>query len=761
MKIDLIIPVYDALADLKTCVESLQRWLDFSLVRVLLVNDCSPDPAVLPYLEELADGEHFVLIQAKQNGGFSNSVNLGIQYDPARDVILLNSDTVVTARFAEKMQQCAYLSERIGTVTPLSNNGAICSVPNFMQSNELPEGFTIDSYAELIEKCSLHQYPQLPMAVGFCMYIKRSAILEIGLFDGETFGRGYGEENDYCFRMEQLGYCHLLCDDTFIYHKGEASFALSGYAEERKKANEMYLFQTYRRQVVAADEFIKADSLRWLRENIRFAQHCNNGKKNVLEYLHLGFEKGVYNNIGGTQFHVQDIVEGSEAACNYFVVARDQKNLTMTVYLDQDVFSFAWPLAPLPETPVFSEPSFASAIGFILDHFDIGLVHVHHTFTHTFDIFYEAKKRGIPLFLTLHDYYYLCPNFQLLNAEGNCCIGRRTAQMCADCLNAKYGYTAPVLQTWQHRCSEVLGDCTQIFTPSENAKSVYTAVYPALADKIAVAPHGIDLAERVTRKGKTEPGQLHVAFLGNMAPFKGSRTAYEMITQNTDPALHWSIFGISNDEQLSALNRADLQQHGGYQRTEITHLLQSAGVDVIVIASHFPESFCYTLSEAVLAGIPVVVTDIGALGPRVNEMGCGWVVPENADAKTFLKLLSRLAGEAEEYTQKCEAIRRLKLKSANEMAQDYAEIYLEKALVRTGKKNAELFAAGLLLVPQAKKAAVLAHEQLIARFIKEDVVRQHGAYTQALMSQRAQHDAFFGSNGYKAARKLRRLKNGR
>ena len=66
----------------------------------------------------------------------------------------------------------------------------------------------------------MNLFPDIPTAHGFCMYIKREAIDDLGLFDEETFGKGYGEENDFSYRCLQAGYRHLLCDNTYILHKG-------------------------------------------------------------------------------------------------------------------------------------------------------------------------------------------------------------------------------------------------------------------------------------------------------------------------------------------------------------------------------------------------------------------------------------------------------------------------------------------------------------------------------------------------------------
>ena len=77
-------------------------------------------------------------------------------------------------------------------------------------------------YAGLIETMQPQTLSRITVAVGFCSVYQTQVIDDIGVFDAETFGRGYGEENDFCNRAEQAGYHHVMCDDTFVYHKGTA-----------------------------------------------------------------------------------------------------------------------------------------------------------------------------------------------------------------------------------------------------------------------------------------------------------------------------------------------------------------------------------------------------------------------------------------------------------------------------------------------------------------------------------------------------------
>ena len=225
--VDIIIPIYNAYEDLTICLESLYKNTNLKENRLILINDNSPDERIKPYLEQQR-GENIIVIHNESNKGFSNNINIGMAQSEENDVILLNSDTILTANWVEKIVACAYREPSIGTVTPLSNNATLCSVPEFCEENKLPEGMTVDQAGEIIEKCSMHRYPRITVAHGFCMFVKREVIDAVGNFDAETFERGYGEENDFCNRAEQAGYHHVMCDDTYIYHSGTKSFISKG-----------------------------------------------------------------------------------------------------------------------------------------------------------------------------------------------------------------------------------------------------------------------------------------------------------------------------------------------------------------------------------------------------------------------------------------------------------------------------------------------------------------------------------------------------
>jgi len=186
--IDVIIPVYKGYEETKLCLESVIRCQNVINIRIIVINDCSPDPEIVDLIHNLED-RRVVKIHNEKNLGFVKTVNKGIQYS-INDVVLLNADTIVTDFWIDKLHQAAYSSERIGTVTPLTNNGTIASVPYFNQDNILPVGYTVERFSNLIERVSVKRYPVIPTAVGHAMYIKRLVIQKIGILDEKNVRKG-------------------------------------------------------------------------------------------------------------------------------------------------------------------------------------------------------------------------------------------------------------------------------------------------------------------------------------------------------------------------------------------------------------------------------------------------------------------------------------------------------------------------------------------------------------------------------------------
>lgn len=219
-----IIPVFNAIDQLNDCLASIDGVSPES--DIVVIDDASTDRRIPGLLNSWAqDRPGRKILSNTRNRGFVYSANRGMS-ETAGDVVLLNSDTLVTPGWLQALVRCLDSDQTIATATPWSNNGEIVSLPEFCIASPVPAN--AGDIARVIQATGTPAYPEIPTAVGFCMAISRSAIEQVGLFDEKTFGHGYGEENDFCMRVLKQGMRNVLCDDAYVAHVGGSSFESLG-----------------------------------------------------------------------------------------------------------------------------------------------------------------------------------------------------------------------------------------------------------------------------------------------------------------------------------------------------------------------------------------------------------------------------------------------------------------------------------------------------------------------------------------------------
>lgn len=257
----IVVPVFNAPGAVRRCLDALADTID-TRQPVIVIDDASTDPAIPELLA--SQPRQWTRVRNETNLGFVATANLGMTLATGQDVILLNADTVVTAGWLDAIRRCADADRSIASVTPLTNNGEIASIPAFCRANPWPE--KPERWARACREAGPPQYPEVPTAVGFCMFMRRQAIDDIGLFDEQAYGRGYGEENDWCMRAIRAGWRHVLCDDAFVAHEGGASFGPLGLEPGGEAmATLLSRFPDYMERVEA---FIEADPMAGRRQLI-------------------------------------------------------------------------------------------------------------------------------------------------------------------------------------------------------------------------------------------------------------------------------------------------------------------------------------------------------------------------------------------------------------------------------------------------------------------------------------------------------------
>lgn len=174
--VDVIVPVYGGLQETQECIESAISTLP-SWAELIVINDASPEPELTDWLRNRAKDKKFKLLENENNLGFVATVNRGMKLHSKRDVLLLNSDVEVANNWLERIYDAAYSRERVGSVTPFSNNATICSFPNFCEDNEIFAGMDVQALDDEFETYGKeNNLVEIPTGVGFCMYIRRDCL---------------------------------------------------------------------------------------------------------------------------------------------------------------------------------------------------------------------------------------------------------------------------------------------------------------------------------------------------------------------------------------------------------------------------------------------------------------------------------------------------------------------------------------------------------------------------------------------------------
>lgn len=231
--VSIVVAVHNALDDVKKCLSSVVRFTT-EPYELILVDDGS-DEATKDYLAEFAASQRALCIRNETARGYTVAANTGLRAATGEAVVLLNSDTIVTSHWVDRLMQCAESDETIGMVGPLSNTASWQSVPAVSENgdwaaNPLPQDCSVEEMAAAVAAHSGRTYPRIDFLNGFCLLIKRALLDAIGLFDEPHFGRGYGEENDYSVRARAAGFSLAVADDVYVYHAQSRS-----YSHERRK----------------------------------------------------------------------------------------------------------------------------------------------------------------------------------------------------------------------------------------------------------------------------------------------------------------------------------------------------------------------------------------------------------------------------------------------------------------------------------------------------------------------------------------------
>lgn len=630
--VDVIIPVYKGYQETLDCIRSVLRTRDDQVapIEIIVINDHGPDHKLNAELRRMAGHGGFTLLENEKNLGFVATVNRGMKLHRNRDVVLLNSDTVVPAGWLAAMKRAAYSAANIGTVTPFSNRATIFSLPRTCRDNDMALGLSVEELHALCAERNPGLVIDVPTAVGFCMYIRRDALMEVGYFDEERWAKGYGEENDFCIRATALGWRNVAACDVFVQHHGSVSFDTEKFPriqENLAKLNALY--PDYPRRI---QQFIRNDPLAAPRGRVNMIFLKRLSSSYILFVTHgLG---------GGTEKAIRDLCQ---------IHAKDGKKVLILRSTSTGRLELSPAISP-HEKALTTEYPHDNGVELLAEHLqelDIEYIHFHHTLGFQPDIWSLPERLGVPYDVMIHDFYLVCPRINLLDDSGVFC-GQPEVAACEQCVkcgkldhdaNERLSEVGGTVAAWrQFHSSQLLG-ARRVVAPSKDASQRIRHYLPELAVEAVAHPE-----PPIVFKQRAWDGLLpyKVAVLGAIGPHKGAEVLLNCARHAARHALpiKFVVIGYtSRDEDFADFDNVEIT--GAYQRIDLPHIIEEAGCTSALFLSIWPETFSYTLSEAWRHGLYPISLDIGAPSERIREKDIGALIPFTRDPAVILSSLMK------------------------------------------------------------------------------------------------------------------------
>ncbi|TVR62042.1 MAG: glycosyltransferase [Candidatus Competibacteraceae bacterium] len=595
--VDVIIPVYRGLDETQRCLNSVLAFPQQTPHEVVVIDDCSPEPELSNWLRDLAATGAITLLENPVNTGFVNAVNRGMVLHPDRDVVLLNSDTEVHGDWLDRLHRHAAADPMIGTVTPFSNNATICSYPRFTQDNPLPEGWPLAKLDALFAEVNAGQAVDIPTAVGFCMYVTRRCLEQVGYFDATLFARGYGEENDFSMRALDMGFRHLHAADVFVYHRGGVSFGVAG--PDLCTEAQRVLEQRHPHYFPLVGGFCARDPARALRRRIDHARLERSARPRLLFVMHKGG--------GGTEKHVRELAALLEADYEVFIVrAYDATTAVLEWARRGEEFS-AW--FPLPH-------AYPDLLEF-LRKLPIARIHFHHVLDLQQQLLRLPEDLGVPYDFTLHDYYPICPQYNLARVDGRYC-GEPDTAGCTACLAERPAPWGMDILSWRTLFRHLLLGADRVIVPSQDVLTRMRRYVPEA--RYVCLSHSEDQASALPAPPPAWANELKIVVLGRLTPAKGLYLleACAADAKARSLPLFFRVIGHT-ERELQPKSDSALSFSGTYEDDELPLLIARERPDCVFFPAQWPETYSYTLSVAMRTELPIIAPRLGAFIERLAD----------------------------------------------------------------------------------------------------------------------------------------------
>lgn len=606
--VTVVMPVYNAFDLMQQALDRAEHHADLPL-QIIVVEDCSTDPRLRPWLTLWAQSPNrrarAELILNDSNLGFIGSVNRGLvraRDFPEDPVVLLNSDALLPEGWTSRL--VAPLADpRVASVTPMSNDAEIFSVPTICRPIALTPG-----EADAIDAAARKFHPSAglavaPTGVGFCMAISPVFLAQVPQLDA-AFGRGYGEESDWCQKTAALGGQHLCTPYLFVEHRGGVSFGAA--AKQRLlDQNGAIMSRRYPKYDAQVQSFIRHDPMVTARLALGLTWAAERQKRQPIP-VWLAHAMG-----GGAEHDLNRRIAQETNSGRSAVVLRVGQGhrwrlelhtpFGVTQGASNDLTLIHRLIARLPLRRVIYSCGVGDRDPVLLPRLLLDLAGRG-----------KAPISGGPqrLEVLMHDFFPISPSYTLLGADGLYHGPPRAGGVAS--ADPAHSHARPdqphvTLTDWQNAWGALMQAADKITVFSTSSRAILADIWPETAATTVVAPHAL-LAD-VPRIMPAQNGRPVIGVLGNIGFHKGAAVVQHLARDLAhNPRAGLVVLG-QLDPAYTLAPPATL--HGSYQLHDLPGLVARYGISAWLIPSIWPETFSFTTHEAIATGLPVFCFDLG------------------------------------------------------------------------------------------------------------------------------------------------------
>ena len=600
-----VIPVYRGLIYTRACLDSVVRSVPQG-TRVIVVDDCSPEPAMMELLGRLHAAGQIELLRLPSNRGFPGAVNAGLAACPEQDIVLLNSDTLVPPGWLERLRAAAYASPNTGTATPLSNDATILSYPDPEGGNPVPDAAACEAMDRLAQRANGKQTVEIPTGIGFCLYLRHDCLAQVGPLREDVFAQGYGEENDFCMRARALGWRHVGVTGVFVAHVGGQSFGAA--RDHLIRRNLAILNRLHPGYDALIAQHVAADPLAPHRRRMDEALWTEGGRARAVVLITHAGGGGVDVMIAARCAALAQ--EGAQGGVRAIVLRPAPGGCRVD---DPDAPNLRYAI-----------PTELPALARLLRSDRIMRIELHHRLGHAPEIMDLAAVLKVPWEVYVHDYAWFCQRIALVGPEQRYC-GEPDLQGCAECV-ADLGTLFEediAMPDLVARSALDLGRAQRVIAPSRDTAQRIARHFPGVRAEVQAWEddahwpplHPSGAVRKICVVGAIGREKGYDVLLGCVRDARRRALPLEFV-----------VVGYTADDPR-LLDAGPAWITGEFAEADAVALIAAQRADLAFIPSIWPETWCFALSRAWAAGLAAVSFDLGAQAERIRTTGRGFTLP--------------------------------------------------------------------------------------------------------------------------------------